>query len=77
MGVKFIWSKDHQDEFHKVIDFLSNLDILEPFNPDNNIYALVNASLNGLGFILFQKDSKGRSSILQAGSTSLKHAQVR
>ena len=31
----------------------------------------------GLGFILFQKDSKGRLSILQAGSTSLKHAQVR
>ena len=36
-GVKFIWSKDHQDEFHKVIDSLSNLNILEPFNPDNNI----------------------------------------
>ena len=31
----------------------------------------------GLGFVLFQKDSNGRSSILQAGSTSLKHAQVR
>ena len=27
--------------------------------------------------ILFQKDKNGRSSILQAGSTSLKHAQVR
>ena len=37
----------------------------------------MDASKLGLGFILMQKDSKGRSSILQAGSTSLKHAQVR
>ena len=32
----------------------------------------MDASKLGLGFILMQKDSKGRSSILQAGSTSLK-----
>ena len=25
-GVKFIWSKDHQDEFNKIIASLSNLD---------------------------------------------------
>ena len=37
----------------------------------------MDASKLDLGFILMQKDSKGRSSILQAGSTSLKHAQVR
>ena len=41
------------------------------------MFALVDASLLGLGFVLFQKDSKGRSSILRAGSTTLKHAQVR
>ena len=50
---------------------------LEPYDPNIDLYVLVDASLMGLGFILFQKDSKGRSSILQAGSTSLKHAQVR
>ena len=60
-----------------VIASLSNLDKLEPFNPENYMYTLVDASLAGLRFILFQKDSKGRSSILQAGSTSLKHAQIR
>ena len=73
----FIWTSDHQFEFDKVIASLSNLDKLEPFNPENEMFALVDASLLGLGFVLFQKDSKGTSSILQAGSTNQKHAQVR
>ena len=76
-GVKFEWTPEHQAEFSKIIQSLSNLEKLEPYDPNNNLYALVDASLMGLGFILFQKDSKGRSSILQAGSTSLKHVQVR
>ena len=45
------------------------------FRPDST--QTHKATLNGLGFILFKKDSRGRSSVLQAGSTSLKHAQVR
>ena len=76
-GVKFDWTPEHQDEFTKITKSLSSLEKLEPYNPDNDLFALVDASLMGLGFILFQKDSKGRSSILKAGSTSLKHAQVR
>ena len=76
-GVKFEWTPEHQAEFSKVIESLSDLEKLEPYDPNNDLYALVDTSLMGLGFILFQKDSKGRSSILQAGSTSLKHAQVR
>ena len=73
----FDWTLDHQEELNKITKSLSSLEKLEPYNPDNHLFALVDASLMGLGFILFQKDSKGRSSILQAGSTSLKHAQVR
>ena len=61
----------------EVLASLSNLDKLEPYNPKNDMFTLVDASLDGLGFILFQKESKGRSSILQAGSTSLKQARVR
>ena len=74
---KFIWTSDHQSEFDKVIASLSDLDKLEPFNPENELVALVDASYLGLGFVLFQKDSNGRTSLLQAGSTNLKHAQVR
>ena len=76
-GVKFEWTPKHQAEFSNIIESLSNLEKLEPYDPNNNLYALVNATLMRLGLMLFQKDSKGRSSILQAGSTSLKHAQVR
>ena len=60
-----------------MIKSLSDLDKLEPFDPQNELYALVDDRLCGLGFILFQKDKNGRLSILKAGSTSLKHAQVR
>ena len=76
-GVKFEWTPEHQAEFSKIIQSLSNLEKLEPYDPNNDLYALVDASLMGLGFILFQKDSNGMSSILRAGSTSLKHTQVR
>ena len=76
-GVKFEWNNEHQVEFNKIIDSLSKLEKLSPYDPNNDLFALVDASLLGLGFILFQKDSNGWSSILQAGSTSLKHAQVR
>ena len=61
----------------KVKESLSDLNKLEPFNTENELMALVDASLLGLGFVLFQKDSNGRTSLLQAGSTNLKHAQVR
>ena len=73
-GVKFEWTPEHELEFRKIIESLSNLEKLEPYNPENELFALVDASLMGLGFILFQKGINGRSSILQAGSTSLKHA---
>ena len=76
-GVKFIWSDDHQSEFDKVIASLSNLDKLEPYDPQNEMFALVDALVAGLGFVLFQKDSKWRYSILQVSSTSLKHAEIR
>ena len=76
-GVKFEWTQEHNLEFKKIIESLSTLEKLTLYDPKNDLFALVDASLLGLGFILFQKDSSGRSSILQAGSTSLKHAQVR
>ena len=38
---------------------------------------MTDASINGLGFILFQKNSEGKTSIVQVGSTCLKNAQVR
>ena len=58
-GAKFIWTSDHQSEFDKVIASLSDLDKLEPFNPENKMFALVDASLLGLGFVFFKKIVRG------------------
>ena len=44
-GIKFVWSDDLKAQFDKVIASLSNLDKLEPYNPQNDMFALVDASL--------------------------------
>ena len=54
-GVKFEWNNEHQLEFHKIIESLSKLEKLSPYDPNNDLYALFHTSLMGLGFILFQK----------------------
>ena len=38
---------------------------------------MTDASINGLGFVLFQKDTERKTSLVQVGSTCLKNAQVR
>ena len=38
---------------------------------------MTDMSLNGLGFILYQKDPKGHCSIIQVGLTCLKNTQAR
>merc|ERR1712041_10244 len=47
-GAKLIWTSDHQAEFDKVKETLSDLNKLEPFNTDNELITLVDASLLGL-----------------------------
>ena len=44
-GVKFEWTPEHQAEFSKVIESLSDLEKLEPYDPNNDLYMLVDASL--------------------------------
>ena len=70
-GVKFIWTEHHQLEFEHVIKNLTKLEHLHPFQQGNSLHAMTDASINGLGFILFQKNSEGKTSIVQVGSTCL------
>ena len=58
-GVKFIWTESHQKEFDYVIQNLSKLEFLHPYQKGNKLYAMTDASLSDLGFILYQKDPKG------------------
>ena len=76
-GTKFCWTEHHQREFHYVLQNLTKLEYLQPFKKGNTLHAMTDASLNGLGFVLFQKDSAGKCSIVQVGSTCLKNAQAK
>ena len=76
-GTQFHWTPKHQSEFNHIVSTLSNLEYLQPYQPGNEMFALTDASASGLEFILFQRDSTGKQSILQVGSTCLKNAQIR
>ena len=69
----FHWTEAHQQEFNSVKETLNSLEFLRLYCRGNEMYALTDASLSGLGFVLLQKDGNGKSSILQVGSTGLKH----
>ena len=75
--VKFIWTESHQKEFDYVIQNLSKLEYLHPYQKGNKLLTMTDISLNSLGFILYQKDPEGHCSIIQVGSTCLKNAQAR
>ena len=74
-GSVFNWTKHHQSEFDMVKSILTNFEYLRLHKAGNETYAVTDASLSGLGFILFQRDKEGISSILQVGSTYLKNSQ--
>ena len=76
-NAKFCWTDAHQAEFDHVMETLGSLEHLHPYKEGNEMFALTDASVSGLGFILFQRDSNGKQSILQVGSTCLKNAQAR
>ena len=76
-GVKFHCTKHNQQEFDYVVQNLTKLKYLQPLKQVNTLHAMTDASINSLGFILFQKDSEGKASIIQVRSTCLKNAQVR
>ena len=54
-----------------VVQNLTKLEYLQPLKQVNTLHAMTDASINSLGFILFQKDSEGKFSIIQVGSTCL------
>ena len=52
-GTKFCWTDSHQQEFDFIIRNLSKLEFLHPYQKGSKLYAMTDASLNGLGFILY------------------------
>ena len=66
---KLCWTESYQKRFDFVIENLSKPEFLHPYQQGNRLYAMTDASLVGLGFILYQKDSARHCSIIQVGST--------
>ena len=60
-----------------MIQNLTKLEYLQLYKQGNTLHAMTDASINGLGCVLFQKDREGKTSIIKVGSTCLKNAQVR
>ena len=48
-GIKFIWTESHQKEFDYVIQNLSKLEYLHPYQKGNKLLTMTDPSLNGLG----------------------------
>ena len=56
-GVKFHWTEHLQREFDYVIENLTKLEYLHPYKQGNTLHVMTDALINGLGLVLFEKDS--------------------
>ncbi|WP_416879625.1 reverse transcriptase family protein, partial [Litorimonas sp.] len=72
----FVWTAEHQADFEKMKDSLSEAVSLKPFDQSKKTVLITDASkLHGIGFILIQLDEQERVSVIQCGSASLNAAE--
>ena len=77
-GTAWNWLSEHEEEFQKIKDVLSDSANLAPYDPKRKTELLTDASRLGLGFVLIQFDEVSkRWRLIRAGSTALKKAQKR
>ena len=77
-GTVWNWLSEHEEDFQKIKDLLSDTANLAPYDPDRKTELLTDASRLGLGFVLIQLDEVSkRWRLIRAGSTALKKAQRR
>ena len=80
----FLNSPDHEKVMTKIKKAVENYIHLSPFDPTKDSFVFTDAATNGLGYILFQKESVKVNqegtviwSIIACGSCSLTPAQTR
>jgi hypothetical protein len=61
-GVPWIWTSVEQDAFDALKEALSNIP-LAYFNPERNTELVVDASPDGLGAVLIQRDPEDKNSV--------------
>ncbi|CAK1585814.1 unnamed protein product [Parnassius mnemosyne] len=76
-GIKWKWSKVENEAFDNIRKILSSEQVLTHFNPNETIILTVDASPNGLGAILSQKNSAGIEKPLSFASRTLNNAEKR
>ena len=74
--VAWSWQPEHEEDFQKIKDLMSDSANLAPYDPKRRTELLTDASRLGLGFVLIQFDETSkRWRLIKAGSTALKRAQ--
>ena len=72
----FIWTSDHEQEFSRVKEVITDISVLSAFDPDLPLHLMCDASREGgLGYVLTEPRDD-RINILQCGLTTLSSAQM-
>ena len=75
-GTEFLWTPEHQQEFDTLKQILTTSEyLIQPFDENLQTEITCDASRNGLGFCLTQKEQNGKMRIIQVGSRSLTPAE--
>lgn len=74
-GQKFLWTKDCQQSFDKMKQMLCSQPVLEIYDPELPIYIYTDASLQGIGAVLKQKQINGEEKPVAYFSKKLNDSQ--
>ncbi|KAL7296748.1 hypothetical protein TKK_0010158 [Trichogramma kaykai] len=75
--VKFVWTKEHQNNFMKLKGCLANLPLLSYFDVSKHTRLVADASPVALGAILLQFDKEGNPEVISYASKSLSEVERR
>ena len=74
----YLWLQEHEEEFNKVKKLLSSEMLVKPFDPSLPTELLTDASrVNGLGYMLLQREEDGKPRVIKCGSCALTDTQRR
>ncbi|KII70823.1 Retrovirus-related Pol polyprotein from transposon gypsy [Thelohanellus kitauei] len=75
LGQTWKWEKRHQDVFNEIKNTISSHDTLQLFNPEQQIIITTDASNDGIGAVLLQKDQNEFERPVMHVSRTLKKAE--
>ena len=73
----FQWTETHEADFQKLKEVFTSQECLAYFDQNKDIFLQVDASIQGLGAALMQKDQQGRLKPVAYASKSVSDAEKR